>query len=95
MKVIKSCCRCKVLKSLNAFYTHSRNGKIDYHTICKSCQSIIKDTKYDCECGKQYSISHKKRHLRSSYHIKKFVKVFENLFFYKWRPRILMILEKL
>ena len=71
MVITKSFCRCKVEKPLNGFYTQFRKGKTEYHTICKSCQSIIKNTKYDCECGEQYSFTHKKRHLNSKYHTKR------------------------
>ena len=52
------------LKPLNGFYIQFRNGKFDYHTICKSCQSIIKNTKYDCECDKECHFSHKKEALQ-------------------------------
>lgn len=67
----KICSRCKIRKPIDEFYIMRRYGRIDHQCKCKNCQSIIKYTKSICECGKQYTYTHKQRHLRSSYHNKR------------------------
>lgn len=69
----KVCGHCKNLKPLSDYYTFFRKktNKTECHSICKTCQSIIKYTKIDCICGKKYTFTHKNRHMKSNYHIKR------------------------
>lgn len=69
MEVLRTCTYCRIVKPLDDFYKHRNYGKFNRDNICKTCKSVYNYTKYDCECGKQYSMGHKKRHESSRYHI--------------------------
>lgn len=60
----KLCSLCKLLKSVEEFYVHRNH----IFKRCKECESIIKYTKYNCECGRQYTYTHRLRHTRSKFH---------------------------
>lgn len=65
----KTCVFCRTTKPIDDFYKFYRYNKIDRQNKCKSCQSLINYRKINCICGKDYTYSHRKRHLKSNYHI--------------------------
>ena len=69
MELTKLCPRCKTTKPLDDFYLCPKSpiGRLSY---CKLCDKEYKYTKMLCDCGKQYTRTHKLRHLKSNYHKK-------------------------
>ena len=71
MELTRKCIHCLTVKPLNKFYIYHRNGKINHQSHCKCCDTIIKYKKIKSECGSYYAYTHKKRHFKSAYHVKR------------------------
>lgn len=66
MEQQKTCTRCKQSKPFNCFYVNRSSS--NFQSYCKDCDSERKRSKATCICGKNYTITHYQRHLRSSLH---------------------------
>lgn len=64
----KTCTCCKLSLPREYFYINNYNGKSYRRSNCKNCQSKKIYEKQICECGKEYTKAHYKRHLRSNLH---------------------------